>query len=752
MKKFFLLVLLAQLSLFAAPKSVRWTFKEDKNSGLLHILDVIKSKTGIELSIADFILLEEKKLATSHFKMLNQITSNKVPIRGQNLRIWTHLVTNEVIQVEAVIDVAPPIKTITLLTTATRGLSSQQTMSLVENAVKQSDDPFIRNVEWKDYYENNDFIRIAKVKSKYGTHKIIVSVTNRKVLSHTYDPYAQVDEISLPADVYPIYEEVEGKPGKQLSRVRSELRYINTKTKRVSTDPYTPLKSVRYIDEKWDPILGLTVEGRKQGFWSMGYLKNQIANIYSAIAISENNFSTGMILDGRYATINLHPDIVSFKNIDFTPAVSPIFRPNWRAMKDKPGHEEMIPSSTFLGRPIFTETDVLKRPAQRLKDHNPVQYINDGFDEVQVYWAINQMFDSLKDMGFVDPELSTRKFNAFLFDPDITYQNNAYYTDDTINFTTYSGEEQNMARDNTTIWHELGHGVMDRLMGDYITLADTGGLSEGMADFVAQMVLNDITDGKDFEGKEKMRIINNMGFNLTNEVHDDGEAYGGAMNDLLVNAMKKYGKAGLHKVTDLTLEAMRLTRNHPGLTANDWFDHMLFADEMGKDKVRAPSELKALILDSLASRNFNLDGSKIASFSMKNATQEVVPYSPGSRQNPVPVSLTEKETKTYNLTVNLESSKNYAFKYPVTVKVGLVEGPLQGAIHWKGEENKELIYTINSESDKLPIDLTIEGKCDKINRPDGSCVDFAYVQIFNQGETKKPQAKKRFYLKLKTKT
>src|SRR3954468_9296015 len=105
--------------------------------------------------------------------------------------------------------------------------------------------------------------------------------------------------------------------------------------------------------------------------------------------------------------------------------------------------------------------------------------------------------ESLHNMGFSDPELSTRPFNAFLYDPDISMRDNAYYTDDTINFTTYSPTAVNAARNNNTIWHELGHGVMDRLMGDFITLADTGGLSEGMADFVAQLVLHGITKGKD---------------------------------------------------------------------------------------------------------------------------------------------------------------------------------------------------------------------------------------------------------------
>lgn len=171
--------------------------------------------------------------------------------------------------------------------------------------------------------------------------------------------------------------------------------------------------------------------------------------------------------------------------------------------------------------------------------------------------------ESLHAVGFLDPELSTRPFNAFLYDPDIGSRDNAYYTDDTINFTTYSPSAQNYARDNSTIWHELGHGIMDRLMGDSIHLADTGGLSEGMADFVAELAIQTVTKGQPFEGSENFRIVNTTGFSFTNEVHDDGEAYGGSMRDLLMASRAQHGLEGFQKVGDLTMETMRLCRNNP---------------------------------------------------------------------------------------------------------------------------------------------------------------------------------------------
>jgi hypothetical protein len=369
---------------------------------------------------------------------------------------------------------------------------------------------------------------------------------------------------------------------------------------------------------------------------------------------------------------------------------------------------------------------------------------------VQVYYGIVRMFEALHNKGFTDPDLSTRPFHAYLFDPDISMRDNAYYTSDTINFTTYSHDAQNYARDNTTIWHELGHGVMDRLMGERLNLADTGGLSEGMADFVAALVIQDVTQGAEFPGHLDQRIINRTGFYLTNEVHDDGEAYGGTMKDMLDRAIATWGQQGLVKITDLTLEAMRLTRDHPGLTADDWFSHMLFADELGRPGVREPGELKELITDSLDSRNFAADPNERAIFSLTLKDSEIEAGSPGSRGFEIPVPIRENETATYELATVLNSSENYKFNYPLEVRVYLRTGPLQGAIHWQGEENTYVSYTVEKDGDLVKIPLTIAGKCDEINREDGSCSDFAYVQVWNSGDTR-PVAKKRFYLRLKTK-
>jgi hypothetical protein len=535
--------------------------------------------------------------------------------------------------------------------------------------------------------------------------------------------------------------------------VDAELKYIRSKVPVVGADPYAGLRSRRYLDSQYSALLGVLPIGQANGFWSSAVVRENGLSILNALPTVDNSFENGgVVLDGRYATISLHPDAVKkYTNLNFRPQPASPLRFDWveTTVNGQPTYE-MLPRTGFVGKRLTSVDDALNRPATRDANHNPELYINEGFDEVQVYYAVTALFESLRVMGFTDPELSTRPFNAFLYDPDISMKDNAYYTEDTINFTTYSSDQQNYARDNSTIWHELGHGIMDRLMGDQIRLADTGGLSEGMADYLAALVTADVTNGQVFDGWNEARIINRTGFNLTNEVHDDGEAYGGAMKDLLDAAMVREGRLGLHKVTDLTLEAMRLTRNHPGLTANGWFNHMIYADDLGREGLRTPGEMKDLIVSALNGRNFSLDNQATASFSLKHKNKEVDPRTPGSRQSPIPVAINEDQTATYNLQVKMIDSEIYKFQYPLTVKVQLQKAPLQGGIHWVGEEAGHVNYTIEKMGDVLPVNLTITGKCDQVNRDDGSCVDYAYIQIYNNGSMDKPVAKKRFYLSLKS--
>jgi hypothetical protein len=268
-----------------------------------------------------------------------------------------------------------------------------------------------------------------------------------------------------------------------------------------------------------------------------------------------------------------------------------------------------------------------------------------------------------------------------------------------------------------------------------------------MADFVAEMVVQAVTAGATFPGSEDQRIINRTGFFLTNEVHDDGEAYGGTMKDILDLAIATHGRAGLKKVTDLVLEAMRLCRDHPALTAEEWFEHMQFADSLGRPGVRRAGELTPLITQALNSRNFAPEAER-GVFEIKRNGEPVVAGGPGSRDHEIELTLPADATHEERLTVEVKDGANFHYQFPVAVKIFYNSGPLQGAIDWVGEDQEPEVHTIHSQEELLTLNLRVKGTCDAINRQDGSCSDFAYIQIWNHG-AEKPVAKKRFYLRIK---
>lgn len=750
-----LVTLLASAAL-AAPVSTRWTGEDDADASFGHVVEKVRARTGAPIDVTQFLPMELRDLATSRFEFHVQLADG-LPIYGMSIRIWKDLSTGRAIQVEAQVDDGTDERKLPA-SARTRALRSQLDGALLKLArleiraqSDRTDDSLAGQAEFTDQWVGQHAARVFQIRGRRGVHHVQIALAApHATIAYRYAPFATSDahpgdEFSVRARVYPIYEET--YTGHQLQpRIDTELKYLNSSVRATASDPFGELRERRYLEEMYHPLLGETAEGREQGYWASSYIKREGMRIRATLPLVANSFESGAILDGRYATVSIHPNVPKvITGLDFTPAVSSQLRQEW--FESAEGWE-MIPMGSLLGRPLRSADDAFLRPAVRLPDHNPAAYLNSGFDEVQVYYAVTAFMESLQKNGLTDPDLSTRPFNAFLYDPDISMRDNAYYTEDTINFTTYSPDQQNMARDNPTIWHELGHGIMDRLMGEQIRLADTGGLSEGMADFLAELVVRDLTETLAYPGQGDMRISNQIGFGLTNEVHDDGEAYGGAMKDMLDLAIAREGMLGVKKVTDLTLESMRLTRNHPALTAQDWFSHMLFADRLGS-AVRRPGELDALLRAALAGRNFRFDDAPAARFTVMNGDTDVTGDALGTRENPIRLTPRPDEVTAYALKISLTSTESYQFRYPVTVRVELKRGPLQGAIDWVDEATNPRDYVIAAPGQELTVPLAAKGVCETVNRPDGSCVDFAYLQVLNDGY-ERPVAKKRFYLRIKT--
>ncbi|MFN8369249.1 MAG: hypothetical protein U0T83_01355 [Bacteriovoracaceae bacterium] len=744
---------------------IRWTASEDSNASFDHVLSLLSQKTGSKLEKDSFILQEDRKLAYSNYKRYDQVFE-EIPIVGKSIRIWTDLQTGKTIQIEAYLQTNNEraaseayLKRIREKSTlASNRLSEKSIAEIARTYVKRTpSDAVVNSLSSSEQWDNGRLYRFVVVKAKRGTHYIKISLETSRVVNYRYVEYPRGDlpsdpsDLSVLAKVYPIYEEMENDRT-IFSREDRVLKYIKAKIPLINNDPFISLKNRTYMAELNDNLMSEMNLVGTMGYWSLDKIKKQANTILRKLPMVDNSWKNGVVLDGRFAKITLHPAAVEKfkKDLDFEPRYADLFIPFWKINRGV----EMVPSTAFYGKPLFSAEEAYNRVARRLDDHDPVSYINDGFDDIQVYYAINTLFESLIPRGFTDPELSTRPFTAVLYDPDIGSRDNAYYTDDKIYFTTYSPTSQNLARDNTTIWHELGHGIMDRIMGNKLVLEGTGGLSEGMADFIAHIIITAETKGKRFKGDNLLRIVNNTHFGMTNEIHDDGEAYGGMLKDILDQAISKFGfSLGLNKVTDLVLESMRLTRDHPALSAVIWTEHLLFVDSLGRKGLREPSELKEIILKVIKGRNLRLDGVAGAKFHLINKidNQEVENSANGTRNSPIDVGYLGKKTKTFKIHIELSESDVFKFNFPITLRVQYQGGPLQGPIHFKDEESADFkkvqSYVFKSLKEaSIDIPVTVTGTCDYINSADNSCSDYVYFQILNEQDGKGVIAKKRFYI------
>lgn len=749
--------LLAVLALFGSAHAYEGKVTKGQAApDLATLLAKASTETGVTFDSKDFMLIEERRLATSNYKFYVQ-TNSMIPVAKTAVRIWSDPKTNELILGEMHLDEKAQKEKALLSSRYLKArfspgaIKSKQLQKAISQKISEEvsghdTDARIISMKSKDQWENGDLVRVVEVRARRGIHTIKVSLLKNKIIKSSYSEFPQAERVSIKANVFPIYEEVEGT-GEKLPYEVKELKYLDAEVVEAGDSPLGAMTNRTFSEKTYYPLLAGTPVGDMYGLWSFSSVRKMVEEATASLPKRANDFSSGILLQGKYATINLHPSVKeAFKDINFD------LKPTTNSLLAVLQTEDGVvgaPIPGLAGKPINSQEEVLTRIPFRHPENDTVTYINSGVDELQVYYAVTTLMESLVEMGFSDKELSEKPFHAFLFDPDIGMRNNAYYFDNTINFTTYTPENPNLARDNPTIWHELGHAVMDRLMGEHLSFDSGnsyGGLSEGMADFLASIVVEHVTDGETFPGKNDFRIINETGFYLTNEYHDEGEAYGGAMNDMLLTAISYEGKAGLAAFTDLTLEAMRLTRNHPALSPANWFEAMIYADKLGST-VRPAGKYKQLILDALSSRNFAFaETFKAADMKVTFNGTLLTAASEASRDNPIKTCGTDGIVA-YDLKMNLTAGDANFIKFPATVKVEYKKGALQGAVKWEGEAVNPEVYTINSAEEVLTMPIRASLECDQVNQPDGSCKDYAYIQVFNEG-SEKPIAKKRFYLQL----
>lgn len=720
-------------------------------TNLAGLVTAVNAAAGTTLRPTDFMQAEGVQLSKHLFLHFVQKRIG-MPIRGTALRVWVSKADGKIVVAEAHLDkpstqkrnslrhaiaAARPFLQSTYLESAP--VLAQQ-LALAKAQMAGHHDAVADGFTHEDAWADEDFQRIIKATGKRGHHEIVISHITRRVVSYDYREF-QRDEIApISVTGYRIYEQNWFQPGPVLAPEQITLKHLNPETKTMDLDPYLPLTGKFWSFAENQEALTQMGVNVTAATWSFASLDTDLKTAATAITSVPNGFNgpQGLVLDGKYVNVTVHGDIIAKLN---DPSITWRYSDYLNANQARENSVDGLKLQTNLrGVRITSPAELLVAPVK-----NPLNTVSElvkqNADQVQTYWAVTEMMEKLNALGFDDPEISTRKFTAILYDPDPFYADNAFYTADTINFTMYSPGKPNLARDNTVIWHEIGHGIVERISGAALSMTKGQGFGEGMADFLAELVLQASSFQKEFAGRTEQRIYNKAPFNFANEVHDDGEAFGGFMKEVLDAAIARDGEAGVAKVADLTLDALRFIRNHPRLDEQEWVEKLRFADSLGSDK-RASGEFATIIDEALKHRNFSADGKNLASMEVQVGDMQLTRVGSGTRNRPLknPVGA----EKRFDLRVRLKDGADYKFVYPVRVVVQPASGP-GGPIDWIDEDNGAKSVTVeNGEEVVIPSGFT--GACDRNNITNG-CLDGMNVEVFFPGESR-PRMRQRVYFEL----
>ncbi|HZX08872.1 M4 family metallopeptidase [Kribbella sp.] len=185
------------------------------------------------------------------------------------------------------------------------------------------------------------------------------------------------------------------------------------------------------------------------------------------------------------------------------------------------------------------------------------QRANDKFEQVMVYYHINQTQEYIQKLGFTDVNNESQDFSVDTYAGD-----NSFYDPSTDMITTGEGGVDD-AEDAEVIWHEYGHAIQDDVVPGFGESEQAGAIGEGFGDYWA--VTNSVPVSKGFNlpcvmdwdatsytSGEPHCLRRTDGTKTTDdidgEVHDDGEIWSRALWDI----QQSLGRA---KADKLILEA-----------------------------------------------------------------------------------------------------------------------------------------------------------------------------------------------------
>ena len=744
--------------IFKGPQRVWLKKNEIVDPSILNVIAAINLKTGLKLTESDFKMASEVEQAHSNYVRFDQMKAGTL-VDKSNIRIWTELKSGNVLQVDAYVTD----------TTAVKPDTPTDFVAPLKLVQKDLAEQFSKNqiLSTKVYnvIAQGQLVRRVEITSKAGFYTFDFHANIDKIVSKKFKQALTNETYSMDADVYPLYENLdsymmwpESAPEKPLNRVPAKLE--NILSRRHDIDWKVTLNAMSQAPlsfSKYRPVGPLSLEEQAKGFWNDTVWYERFPSFAEQNGkylpnIADGNYGSAAHLIGKNVGIFMHP------KASIAPAQKRLGGAFWPMGVSRGDDFVLYPKLTFLGLPFFGPNDLKNRAAldenNEVKSEDTAWLMKQGFDEVQVYYAVDRFMEQARTLGFTDKGSSTQPFAAVLFDPDIEYRDNAYYWQNTINFTTYTKGNLNYARDNSTIWHELGHGLQDRLMGSWAA-EGVSGLSEGMADTLAQLIVFGQLGKASFENDKYQRINNNTWFNVTNETHDDGEAYGGAMNDFTLKAIKRWGfLEGLARSSDLIFETMRFTRDNPAVNQDVWFEEMKYVDSLTRSVAgapnRKPGEMSELINAALTSRNYS-PGKLSADMKVLVGENEILTSeSTGSYSKPFEFKADGTRQKV-SFKVSFKDGETTQFQFPVTLRVVYFRMPGSvGPIPFDGWEQKSRDITFNSADEEKEIVQEFDAKCDFSNQGSGGCRAALLLQAYKEGQTllDKPITKKRLVVKL----
>ncbi|HWD83383.1 MAG TPA: M4 family metallopeptidase [Kribbella sp.] len=169
------------------------------------------------------------------------------------------------------------------------------------------------------------------------------------------------------------------------------------------------------------------------------------------------------------------------------------------------------------------------------------QRANDKFEQVMVYYHINQTQEYIHQLGFTEVNNESQDFSVDTYAGD-----NSFYDPSTDMITTGEGGVDD-AEDAEVIWHEYGHAIQDDVVPGFGESEQAGAIGEGFGDYWA--VTNSVPVSKGFNlpcvmdwdatsytTDEPHCLRRTDGTKTTDdidgEVHDDGEIWSRALWDI----------------------------------------------------------------------------------------------------------------------------------------------------------------------------------------------------------------------------